>query len=65
IQIDTVSVERTANHVIDESKGFPSDWVRTVIADDDYIWAATYAHGIVKFNYYSDKDSLVIGKTFS
>ncbi|WP_210707920.1 sensor histidine kinase [Maribacter dokdonensis] len=65
IQMDTVSVERTANHIIDESKGFPSDWIRTVIADDDYIWAATYAHGIVKFKYYSDKDSLVIGKTFS
>ncbi|MFV1450924.1 two-component regulator propeller domain-containing protein [Maribacter sp. HS] len=65
IQIDTVSVERTANHVIDESKGFPSDWVRTLIADDDYIWAATYAHGIVKFKYYSDKDSLIIAKTFS
>lgn len=65
IQIDTVSVERTANHIIDESKGFPSDWVRTVIADDDYIWAATYAHGIVKFKYYSDKDSLFIAKTFS
>lgn len=65
IQMDTVSVERTANHIIDESKGFPSDWVRTVIADDNYIWAATYAHGIVKFKYYSEKDSLVIGKTFS
>ncbi|WP_437372720.1 ligand-binding sensor domain-containing protein [Maribacter litoralis] len=65
IQIDTVSVERTTNHIIDESKGFPSDWVRTVIAEDDYIWAATYAHGIVKFNYYSDNDSLVVRKTFS
>lgn len=65
IQIDTVSVERTNNHIIDESKGFPSDWVRTVIAEDDYIWAATYANGIVKFNYYSDKDSLVVRKTFT
>ncbi|APQ16133.1 ligand-binding sensor domain-containing protein [Maribacter hydrothermalis] len=65
INIDTVSVERTTNHIIDESKGFPSDWVRTVIADDDFIWAATYAHGIVKFNYYSDNDSLVVRKTFS
>ncbi|TVZ14773.1 LytS/YehU family sensor histidine kinase/ligand-binding sensor domain-containing protein [Maribacter sp. MAR_2009_72] len=65
IQIDTVSVERTTNHIIDESKGFPSDWVRTVIADDDYIWAATYANGIVKFKYYSEKDSLVVHKTFT
>ena len=65
IQIDTVSVERTTNHIIDESQGFPSDWVRTVITDDDFIWAATYAHGIVKFNYYSDNDSLVVRKTFS
>ncbi|WP_164674110.1 sensor histidine kinase [Maribacter litoralis] len=65
IQIDTVAVKKTTNHIIDESKGFPSDWVRTVIAADDYVWAATYAEGIVKFNYYSDNDSLVVRKTFS
>ncbi|WP_405382920.1 histidine kinase [Maribacter sp. LLG6340-A2] len=65
IQIDTVAVKKTTNHIIDESKGFPSDWVRTVIAADDYVWAATYAEGIVKFNYYSDKDSLVIKKKFT
>ncbi|SEK29507.1 Two component regulator propeller [Maribacter orientalis] len=65
IQIDTVSVEKTSNHIIDESKGFPSDWVRSVIAEDDYTWAATYAQGIVKFNYYSDNDSLVVRKAFT
>ncbi|WP_339627743.1 two-component regulator propeller domain-containing protein [uncultured Maribacter sp.] len=65
IQIDTVSVEKTTNHIIDESKGFPSDWVRVIIAEDDDIWAATYANGIVKFNYYSDNDSLVVRKTFT
>ncbi|SIR21895.1 sensor histidine kinase [Maribacter ulvicola] len=65
IQIDTVSVERTTNHIIDESKGFPSDWVRTIIAEEDFTWAATYGHGIVKFNYYSDRDSLVVRKTFT
>ena len=65
IQIDSVSVEKTSNHIIDESKGFPSDWIRTVIAEDDYTWAATYAHGIVKFNYYTDNDSLVVQKTFT
>jgi len=65
IQIDTVSIKRTTNHIIDESKGFPSDWVRTIIAEDDFMWAATYAYGIVKFNYYPDDDSLVVRKTFS
>ncbi|WP_424000997.1 ligand-binding sensor domain-containing protein [Maribacter sp. IgM3_T14_3] len=65
INIDTVAVQRTTNHIIDESKGFPSDWIRTVITDEDFIWATTYAHGIVKFNYYSDNDSLVVRKIFS
>ena len=65
IKIDTVSVEKITNYIIDESKGFPSDWIRTVIADEDYTWAATYANGIVKFNYYSDNDSLVVRKTFT
>ena len=65
IKIDTVSVEKTTNYIIDESKGFPSDWIRTVIADEDYTWAATYANGIVKFNYYPDNDSLVVRKAFT
>ncbi len=64
ITIDTISKKVTKNHVINESKGFPSDWVRKLVVGDDFIWAATYASGIVKFNYDSDKDSLVIGKTF-
>lgn len=64
IKTDTISKMRTKNHVIDESKGFPSDWVRKILVDEEHIWAATYASGIVKFNYYSDNDSLVLRKTF-
>ncbi len=64
IKIDTISKRVTKNHVLDESKGFPSDWVRKIVVDDNFVWAATYASGIVKFKYYSDNDSLVIGKVF-
>lgn len=61
---DTISKRVTENHIIDESKGFPSDWIRKIIVGDNYIWAATYADGIVKFNYDSEKDSLAIWKIF-
>ena len=61
---DTISKKVTQNHIIDESKGFPSDWIRKIIVDGDVIWAATYADGIVKFSYDSDTDSLTIRKTF-
>ncbi len=64
ITVDTVSKKVTKNHVIDEKKGFPSDWIRKLVVGGDYIWAATYANGIVKFKYDSEKDSLIIGKTF-
>ncbi len=64
IQIDTIPVTRTTEHSIDERKGFPSDWIRKLVVDDEYVWAATYANGIVKFNYFSGNDSLVIRKTF-
>ncbi len=64
IHIDTVAKQVTQNHIIDASKGFPSDWIRKIVVTDDAIWAATYWSGIVKFNYFSDTDSLVIRKTF-
>lgn len=64
IKVDTVLIPKTKNHIIDVSKGFPSDWVRKLVVDEANIWAATYADGIVKFNYHSDNDSLVLRKTF-
>ncbi|MGC1515017.1 MAG: histidine kinase, partial [Maribacter sp.] len=64
IDIDTISVKRTTNHVLDERNGFPSDWIRTLIVDGEYTWAATYANGIVKFKYDTANDSLVIRKIF-
>ena len=64
IKIDTISINRVKNYVLDESKGFPSNWISKVLVADDFIWAATYSSGIVKFRYYSENDSLVIDKTF-
>jgi len=64
VAIDTISKMQTQNHIIDERKGFPTDWIRKIVPDEEYIWAATYASGIVKFNYDSDKDSLFIRKVF-
>ncbi len=64
IRIDTIPVSRTTNYIIDQRKGFPSDWIRKLVVDDDLIWAATYANGIVKFKYDSNRDSLAILKTY-
>lgn len=61
---DTVTILRVKNHILNRDNGFPDDWIRKIIVKDDTIWAATYASGIVKFNYYSDSDSLVIRKIF-
>lgn len=64
IKVDTILIPQTKNHIIDVNKGFPADWVRKLVVDEESIWAATYADGIVKFNYYSESDSLVLRKTF-
>lgn len=63
-QIDTLSRIVVKSHVLNSDNGFPSDWIRKIVVDDQFIWAATYSSGIVKFNYYADNDSLVIRKTF-
>lgn len=64
VQIDTLSRIVVKNHVLNSDNGFPSDWICKIVVDDQFIWAATYSSGIVKFNYYSKNDSLVIRKTF-
>lgn len=64
IHIDTVLKKVTKTHVLNEDNGFPSNWIRKIVITDDAIWAATYASGIVKFNYFPEQDSLVIRKQF-
>lgn len=64
VKFDTVSITRIKNHVLNTDNGFPDNWIRKIIVDEDHLWAATYASGIVKFNYYPELDSLVIRKTF-
>ena len=64
IQIDTLATIVVKNHILNTDNGFPSNWIRKIELDDHFIWAATYSDGIVKFNYYADRDSLVVRKTF-
>ncbi|MFD0799195.1 two-component regulator propeller domain-containing protein [Maribacter chungangensis] len=64
VQLDTLSKTVIKNHVINTDNGFPDNWIRKIIVTRDHIWAATYASGIVKYNYYPEADSLVIRKTF-
>ncbi len=62
---DTIHSTTITNHIIDTDKGLPSDWIRTLCAQDNTIWAATYTSGIINFRYYPDKDSLGIRNTFN
>lgn len=64
VSVDTLSKKVVKNHVFNEDKGFPSDWIRKIVVTDAAIWAATYASGIVKFNYFPEQDSLVVRKIF-
>ncbi len=64
VQRDTLSKIVVRNHVLNTDNGFPSNWIRKIIVDDDYLWAATYSSGIVKFRYYADRDSLDINERF-
>jgi ligand-binding sensor domain-containing protein len=64
IKIDTISKKVTKNHVFNEDNGFPSDWIRKIVVTEDALWAATYASGIVKFNYFPEQDTLIIHKKF-
>jgi ligand-binding sensor domain-containing protein len=64
VEFDTLSITRIKNHVLNMDTGFPDNWIRKIIVGKDHIWAATYASGIVKFNYYPENDSLVLRKTF-
>ena len=50
--------------VLSTENGFPYDWIRQLYVDKETIYAATYASGIVKFNYNADLDKLTVLKTY-
>ncbi len=65
VTVDTLSRKVTKNYILNSENGFPSDWIRKVIVDNNHVWAATYSSGIIQFNYHTDNDSLVIHNTFN
>jgi ligand-binding sensor domain-containing protein len=67
LSADSTEVFKTQtikNHLLNTDTGFPNDWIRKIKVDKQAVYAATYSSGIIKFNYYSEKDSLVIRKTY-
>ncbi len=64
LKIDKVRKTSIKNHLINTDTGFPYNWIRKVLVTDNAVWTATYASGIVKFNYFPENDSLVVLKTF-
>lgn len=64
VKIDSIAHPVIKNHIINTDTGFPSNWIRKIQEHDKAIWAATYSSGIIKFNYYGDKDSLAVRKVY-
>ncbi|MFK7781535.1 two-component regulator propeller domain-containing protein [Psychroserpens sp.] len=60
-----IPVERIITKTFSTNNGFPFDWIRSLHAENDTVWAATYSSGIVKFNYNLIEDKLIIYKTYS
>ncbi|GEQ85046.1 histidine kinase [Patiriisocius marinistellae] len=64
IKVDTLVTVKTVNHLINESNGFPSNWIRQIYVESNNIWVATYADGIVKFKYNNIDETLTILNVF-
>ncbi|MEM7085639.1 MAG: two-component regulator propeller domain-containing protein [Bacteroidota bacterium] len=62
LKIDTITT--IDNYIINETIGFPSNWIRQLHSRGDTIWAATYNDGIVKLQYSIEDEQLIILKTF-
>jgi len=62
--VDTIQTIKYNNHVIDRKKGLPSDWIRTIIVDNDDIWTASYSTGITRFKYDPEKKRVFKLKKF-
>lgn len=55
---DTFRIDTPFTHVLNPVSGFPSNWVRKILIDPPYIWAATYSSGMIRFRYAVEKDSI-------
>ncbi|GAA4272709.1 two-component regulator propeller domain-containing protein [Aquimarina gracilis] len=64
VKIDTIQKTIYTNHVIDRDNGLPSDWIRTILVDNNTIWAASYSTGIIRFRYDKEKKRLLRVKKF-
>jgi ligand-binding sensor domain-containing protein/anti-sigma regulatory factor (Ser/Thr protein kinase) len=64
IVIDTISITKTKYHLINNSKGLPSNWIRDIIYRDGTTWAATYGTGIVRFKYDTETNEIKNLQTF-
>ncbi|MBQ4820673.1 histidine kinase [Aquimarina sp. MMG016] len=65
IKTDTIVKRVFKNHIIDKDKGLLSNWVGTLLVEDNTVWAATYSSGIIRFSYDSEKKRLVNVKKFT
>ncbi|WP_047549037.1 two-component regulator propeller domain-containing protein [Psychroserpens sp. Hel_I_66] len=63
--ITKIPLEVEKTKVLSTETGFPFDWIRSVHAQNDTIWAATYSSGIVEFAYNPSNDSLRVYNTYS
>jgi ligand-binding sensor domain-containing protein len=52
------------NHILNSETGFPHNWIRKVLVEDDNIWAASYSGGITNFSYNAEYEKLSIKKTY-
>lgn len=64
--VNKVFQKKVIEHkVLNEKNGFPSNWIRKLVSDDNNsMWAATYSSGIVQFNYDLEQDNLIIQKVY-
>jgi len=60
-----IPIQQEITKLLHTQNGFPFDWIRTVYTENDTVWAATYASGIVKFSFDPIRDKLTIYKTYS
>jgi len=64
VKQEKISKTVIRNHVLNSDTGFPYNWIIKTHVEGNTVWAATYSSGIVKFDYYAEKDSLAIRRTF-
>ncbi|MEW7278687.1 histidine kinase [Aquimarina sp. 2201CG1-2-11] len=65
IPIDTITKTVYQNHIINNNKGLPSDWIRSIKVIDNTIWVASYSAGICRFTYNSKRKRIKSLKKFT